>query len=110
MIHTPALRAAIYARYSSDNQREASLEDQIRICRRLIAQKDWIIAEIYSDAAISGASLLRPGYQKLQDDARRGRINVVVAESLDRISRDQEHIAAFYKQMSFLGIPLITVA
>ena len=110
MIQSPALRAAIYARYSSDNQREASLEDQIRICRRLIAQKDWTIAEVYTDAAISGASALRPGYQKLQDDARRGRIDVIVAESIDRISRDQEHIAAFYKQVSFLGIPLITVA
>ncbi|MFC5738826.1 recombinase family protein, partial [Sinirhodobacter huangdaonensis] len=87
----PPLRAAIYARYSSDNQREASLDDQIRICRRLIAERGWIIAEVYSDAAISGASLLRPGYQKLQQDALRGRIDVVVAESIDRISRDQEH-------------------
>jgi site-specific DNA recombinase len=110
MIHAPALRAAIYARYSSDHQREASLEDQIRVCRRLIAEKGWTIAEVYSDAAISGASALRPGYQTLQDDARRGRIDVVVSESIDRISRDQEHIAAFYKQMSFLGIPLITLA
>jgi len=100
------LRAAIYARYPSDDQREASLEDQIRICRRLVAQKDWTIAEVYTDAAISGASALRLGYQKLQDDARRDRIDVIVAESIDRISRDQEHIAAFYKQVSFLGIPL----
>ncbi|RDD96185.1 recombinase family protein [Paracoccus pantotrophus] len=110
MIQTPPLRAAIYARYSSDQQREASIEDQLRICRRLIESKSWTIAEVYSDAAMSGASALRPEYQKLQDDARRGRIDVVVSESLDRISRDQEHIAGFYKQMSFLGIPLITVA
>ena len=105
-----APRAAIYARYSSEHQREASLEDQIRICRRLIAEKGWTVAGIYSDAAMSGASALRPGYQNLQDDAGRARIDVVVAESIDRISRDQEHIAAFYKQMSFLGIPLVTVA
>lgn len=110
MIHAPALRAAIYARYSSNNQRDESLDDQIRICRRLIAEKDWTIAEVYTDAASSGASALRPGYQKLQEDARHGHIDVVISESIDRISRDQEHIAAFYKQMSFLGIPLITVA
>ena len=109
MIQTPPLRAAIYARYSSDQQREASIGDQIRICRRLIAEKGWSIAEVYSDAAISGASLLRPGYQKLREDARRGRTDVVIPESTDRISRDQEHIAAFYKQMSFLGVPVITV-
>ena len=35
---------------------------------------------------------------------------MVIAEGLDRISRDQEHIAAFYKQMSFQGIPVVTVA
>ncbi|RWR04618.1 recombinase family protein, partial [Paenirhodobacter populi] len=107
---SPTPRAAIYARYSSEHQREASLDDQIRICRRLIAEKGWILAGIYSDAAMSGASALRPDYQRLQDDARRSRVDVIVSESIDRISRDQEHIAAFYKQMSFLGIPLITVA
>ena len=106
----PTLRAAIYARYSSDHQRDASLDDQIRICRRLIAERGWSIAEVYGDAAISGASLLRPGYQELQEDARRGRIDAIVSESIDRISRDQEHIAAFHKQMTFLGISVVTVA
>lgn len=102
-------RAAIYARYSSDRQRDASIEDQVRVCRRRIAQEGWAEGPIYTDHAISGASHLRPGYQKLLEDVRAGRVEAVVAESLDRLSRDQEHVAALFKLLSFHGIPLVTV-
>ncbi len=104
------LRAAIYARYSTDLQRDASIEDQVRVCRRRLEREGWTVAQVYSDHASSGASHLRPGYQKLLEDAREGRFDVVVAESLDRLSRDQEHIAALYKQLSFRGILLVTIA
>lgn len=102
--------AAIYARYSSDLQSDASIEDQFRVCRRLVDGHGWKVADSYSDAAISGASLRRPDYLRLLDDARKGLFDVVVAEGIDRFSRDQEHIAAFYKEMCFLGIPVFTVA
>ena len=55
-------RAAIYARYSSNNQRDASIEDQVRICRERIEREGWTSVEVYSDAALSGATTLRPGY------------------------------------------------
>src|SRR5206468_8853090 len=61
-------------------------------------------------AAMSGASRLRPGYQKLLEDARGGQFDVVVAEALDRLSRDQEDVAGLYKQLCFAGIRLITLA
>jgi DNA invertase Pin-like site-specific DNA recombinase len=93
------MRAAIYARYSSDLQREASIEDQVRLCTARIAAEGWAPVATYSDHGISGASSLRPGYQKLLEDARAGAFEVVVAEALDRLSRDQEHIAALYKQL-----------
>jgi site-specific DNA recombinase len=104
------IRAVIYARYSSDNQREASIEDQIRQCRARIDQEGWQRSEIYSDHAISGATTLRPGYQKMLEDARAGRFEVVVAEALDRLSRDQENIAGLFKQLSFAGVRLITLS
>ena len=59
---------------------------------------------------MSGASHLRLGLQKLLEDARASRFEVVVAESIDRISRDQEHIAGFHKQMTFNDIVTHTVA
>jgi DNA invertase Pin-like site-specific DNA recombinase len=72
----------IYARFSSEGQREASIEDQVRTCRRLCAEKGWQIAAVYEDRAISGATILQPGYQRLMVDARAGRIGAIVAEGL----------------------------
>jgi site-specific DNA recombinase len=104
------MRAVIYARYSSENQREASIEDQIRLCKVRIKREEWALTATYADRAVSGAQLLRPGYQNLLQDVRGGKIDVVVAEALDRISRDQEHVAAFFKQLTFAGVKLITIA
>jgi site-specific DNA recombinase len=103
-------RAVIYARYSSEHQREASIEDQVRICKARIEAEGWMLVATYTDYAQSGASHLRPGYQKLLADARGGSFNVVVAEALDRLSRDQEHIAAFFKHLSFASVKIITLA
>ena len=68
------------------------------------------ITEVYADHALSGASVLRPGYQRLLEDVRAGRFELVLAEGLDRLSRDQEHTAALFKQLSFAGVRLVTVA
>ena len=103
-------RAAIYARYSSDNQRDASIEDQVRQCRKRVDDEGWPLTEDYSDHAISGASTLRPGYQKMLEDARNGSFDILVAEALDRLSRDQEDIAGLYKQLTFSGVTLITLS
>jgi DNA invertase Pin-like site-specific DNA recombinase len=110
MTGSSAMRAVIYARYSSDQQRAASIEDQVRLCRERIDREGWTFLVTYSDAAMSGASRLRPGYQKLLEDARGGQFDLVVAEALDRISRDQEDIAGFYKQLGFCGVKLVTLA
>jgi site-specific DNA recombinase len=104
------VKAAVYARFSTDLQREASIGDQVRLCRERIEREGWTLLATYSDAAMSGASRLRPGYQKLLEDARAGQFDIVVAEALDRISRDQEDIAGFFKQLSFAGVRMVTLA
>ena len=104
------MRAVIYGRYSSDLQSEASIDDQIHNCRSRIDAEGWELIDTYSDRAVSGASTLRPGYQQLLMDARAGSIDVIVVEALDRLSRDQEDIAALYKQLIFAGVKLITLA
>ena len=104
------MKTAIYARYSSNNQSESSIEDQVHNCRARIDAEGWTPAKTYEDRAISGASLLRPGYQSMLEDARAGRFDAVIAEALDRLSRDQEDVAALYKQLSFAGVKLITLA
>ncbi len=66
------MRAAIYARYSTEHQRQASIDDQIEVCRRYAVAQGWTIVERCDDAAISGASaILRPGFQRLLIDADR---------------------------------------
>src|SRR5262245_5765497 len=104
------MRAVIYARYSSDLQRDASIADQIRLCRERLESEGWQLVASYTDAAMSGAHHLRPGYQKLLEDARNGAFDIVVAEALDRLSRDQEHVAALYKRLRFCDVMLWTLA
>ncbi|MCK4945768.1 MAG: recombinase family protein, partial [Alphaproteobacteria bacterium] len=104
-------KVAIYARYSTDMQSAASIEDQIRICEELVRSKNWEVQNCYTDHGISGAStLLRPGIQQLIQDGLAGKFDVLIAEALDRLSRDQEDIAAIYKRMEFAGIKIITLS
>ena len=82
-------KVALYARYSTDNQSVVSIEDQFRICREHAGRERWQVIDTYHDAAISGASvILRPGVQSLLQDAQRGKFDIVLAEALDRVSRD----------------------
>jgi site-specific DNA recombinase len=104
------MKVAIYARYSSDNQRDASIADQLRICREFAARQGWTVAQEFTDHAISGATLLRSGFQALMRDALNRRFDIVLAESLDRFSRDQEETAGLFKRLTFAGVNIVTLA
>ena len=104
------MRVSIYARYSSDKQREASIEDQVRLCEERAAREGWRVVKRYTDHAISGASLVRTGIQALMQDAQSGKFDLVLTESLDRISRDQEDIAGLYKRLRFAGVKIYTLS
>src|SRR3546814_13244159 len=86
MSTTPPLRAAIYARYSTDKQRETSIDDQVRGCTRLCEQRGYVQVETYSDAAKSGGTVARPALKRLLDDVKTGRFDVIVLDSLTRLS------------------------
>ncbi|MBS3025438.1 recombinase family protein [Acidiphilium multivorum] len=105
-----ALRVALYARFSSDLQSAASIEDQLRLCREHAEARGWTVADSYADRAISGATLLRPGIQKLMADAARGGFDIVLSEALDRLSRDQEDIAALFKRLRFARVRIVTLS
>ncbi|WP_330220246.1 MULTISPECIES: recombinase family protein [unclassified Sulfitobacter] len=91
-------------------QSASSVEDQIRLCAERVEREGMAVTQHYADHGISGASLMRPGIQQLLQDAMAGKFQVVFAEALDRISRDQEDIAAVFKRLSFAGVQIITLS
>ncbi|MGO4841616.1 recombinase family protein, partial [Rhizobiaceae sp. 2RAB30] len=82
----------------------------LRICRARAEREGWQVVDSYTDRAISGASLIRPGIQELIADGLKRRFEVILTESLDRLSRDQEDIAGLYKRMRFAGVTIITLS
>jgi DNA invertase Pin-like site-specific DNA recombinase len=89
------------------------LEDAqiIRLSRERIEQENGTVIEIYADYAISGGSLRnRPRMQALLAAAKSGRFDCVIAEALDRVSRDQEDVAAIYKRLRHADVRLFTLA
>jgi site-specific DNA recombinase len=100
------MRAAIYARYSSEQQREASIADQIEICTRYAGRHGWTMVATYTDSAASGASRFRHGYQRLLADLDRGVYDAVVVEALDRFGRKLADIADLHDRCAFAGIKL----
>ncbi len=104
------MRAVIYARYSSDKQNDRSIEDQVALCQAFIAREGLSEGRLYADRAMSGASTVdRLSLARLMQDARAGDFGVVVAESLDRIARDQEDLAGVFKRLRYAGIEIRTV-
>ncbi len=103
------MRAVIYARYSSNNQSEASIDDQVEVCRRYIEQQGWTLTKVYDDRAVSGGSAFRNGYQQLLADVGTGAFEVIVCEALDRLGRKLSDVAGLHDRLQFHGIALHAV-
>ncbi|WP_462322363.1 recombinase family protein [Halochromatium sp.] len=101
---------AIYARYSSDRQRETSLADQEAVCRRRAESEGLRIVEVYADAAISGSRQDRPHYQRLLEDAGSGRWQALLIEDLSRLSRDEIEGNQAVRRLEYRGIRVIGVS
>ncbi len=107
---SPPKRAAVYARYSSDLQQDRSIEDQVLLCKTFAEKNGFRVTETFFDRARSGSSLFgRDGVLSLLEKARAKNFDVVIVEALDRLSRDQEDLAAIYKRMQFLGVDIVAV-
>ena len=102
------MKIAAYARYSSDQQSAASLEDQLRNCRAFAARMGWPEPVAYTDAAMSGTRSDRPGYQRLLQDARR--FDVILLDDLTRLSRDSVEVQQQVRRLRFAGVRVIAVS
>ena len=103
------IRAATYARYSSDNQREASIADQWEVCRRYCEQQGWPIVANFDDPALSGSiARLRPGFQRMVLAAEAGQFEVIVCEAVDRLGRNLSDVAGLHDRLTFRGVVIHT--
>src|SRR5262249_14988045 len=98
------MKAALYARFSTDKQSEASIDDQFRVCERIAEREGFRIVARFSDAAVSGGTADRPGYQRLLRAARSHEIDVIVAEDSSRLWRELSEQWRALKELQDLGI------
>jgi site-specific DNA recombinase len=107
------MRYATYARYSSDLQRQSSIEDQLRKCHEYGRSQGWIPAKdsSFADEAISGVSTDRPGLQRmLQASTSRCRqFDVILIDDTSRISRNLSDAVQLFERLKFAGVRIIAV-
>ena len=97
----------IYARFSSHNQREESIEQQIAECRAYAAANNIKIVEVFADSAKTGRSDRRPQFQRLQREAKKGKFAVIIAYKSNRIARNMLNAMMFENEMDKLGIKVL---
>jgi site-specific DNA recombinase len=104
------MKAVIYARYSTDKQREASIADQQRNCEHYAERQGWTIAHRYADKAVSGSKNDRAQYQQMLVDAKAKAFDVLLVDDLSRLSRDDVETKQTIRRLRFLRIRIIGVS
>jgi DNA invertase Pin-like site-specific DNA recombinase len=92
------MNGVIYARYSSDNQREESIEGQLRECKEFAEKNDIQIVDTYIDRALTAKTDNRPNFQKMIKDSEKRTFDVIIVWKLDRFARNR-YDSAHYKAM-----------
>ena len=101
--------AAIYARYSSTNQREESIEAQVRACQEYAKRTGLMIVDIYADAAKTGTNAEREEFQCMIEDSSQGKFRYMIIHKLDRFSRDRYDSIAYKRKLKANGVILRSV-
>ncbi len=103
------MNAAIYARYSSDNQREESIDAQIRAIKEYADKNGIIITKVYTDEARSATTDNRPKFLEMIKDSEYGLFDAVIVHKLDRFSRDRYDSAHYKRILKKNNVRLISV-
>lgn len=98
----------IYARFSSVQQRDASIEQQERVCRAYASQKGYKVLRVYADRAITGRTDQRPQFQQMIKDAAAGDFCVVLVYALDRFSRDKYDSAVYKHELKKHNVRVVS--
>jgi site-specific DNA recombinase len=102
------MRLAIYARVSTEEQREGqTINSQVAELERFAREKGWIITGAYKDEGWSGGIMERPDLDRLRDDAYRGAFQAVLINDVDRLARDVAHLGVIKRDLEKRGIRVI---
>ncbi|MFI5298978.1 MAG: recombinase family protein [Polyangiales bacterium] len=106
------LTVALYARFSSANQKDTSIDDQVRLCREFVTKHSGTVKDthVLTDYSISAASIARGGFEQLLRQIESRAIEVVVTESLDRLSRDLGDADRLWKLCAYHSVRLICIS
>ena len=99
-------RAVIYARFSCSKQREASIDDQLRVCREWCDREGYEVVREYSDYAMSGRSDDRPQFQEMVANA--GESDIVLVYMMDRFSRSEYDAPIYKKELAKHGVEVVS--
>ncbi len=100
--------AVIYARYSSENQTEQSIEGQLRVCTEYAKTHDILILDTYIDRAMTGTNDLRPDFRRMIKDSAKKSFQLVLVYKLDRFSRNKYEMAMHKKTLKDNGVKVIS--
>ena len=100
--------AVIYARYSSDNQTEQSIEGQLRVCQEYAKNNDILLLDTYIDRAMTGTNDNRADFQRMLKDSARNHWDYVLVYKIDRFSRNKYETAIHKKTLRDNGTRLLS--
>ena len=98
------MKAVIYARYSSDNQREESIEGQIRECTAFAEKNNITILRHYIDRAFSAKTDNRPEFQNMIKDSGKRLFDMIIVWKLDRLGRSMRHLVTLIEELRQRGV------
>ena len=102
------MKAVIYARYSSDNQREESIEGQLRECTAYCEKNDITVLRTYIDRAMSAKTDHRPDFQRMIKDSAKSLFDVIIVWKLDRFARNRYDSAHYKAQLRKYGVKVLS--
>lgn len=102
------MKAVIYARFSSSSQREASIDEQVKVCKDYAEKNNYEVVKVYSDSALTGKTDERPALKKLLTDSSKNNFNIVLVYSIDRFGRDLVQTLLNEKKLSDNNVVLIS--
>lgn len=100
-------KAVIYARYSSDSQREESIEDQIRECQFYAKHMGYDVIKVYSDKALTATTDKRPNFLKMIKDSEKGFFNYIICYKTDRFARNRGDAAKYKRTLKNNGVKVV---